>query len=359
MKKYLNILIVTSASLFVTSCGSEDKKAIANTTPAISVKVANVTEQQNSSYLSVSGKTQAVNSTSLSTRMMGSVDKVHVAIGDKVKKGQLLVSINNADLEAKKAQVNARITQAAVAFKNAEKNYKRFQNLFKTSSVSQKEMDDMTVNYQMAKAALEAANQQKNEVNAQFVYSDITAPFSGIITSKNIENGDMASPGMPLISVENPTDFEVVAMVPETEIAQIKNGAQVRVLVKSINATVPGKVVEVSTSAKYTGGQYLVKIELDKKPANMLSGMFATVQFPMQKILKATMVLVPESAIVTNGQLAGIYTVSESKTAILRWLRLGRTYRDQVEVLSGLSLGESYILFAKGKLFNGAKITIQ
>ena len=217
----------------------------------------------------------------------------------------------------------------------------------------------MTANYQMAKAGLESAKQMKNEINAQFAYSNITAPFNGVITSKNVENGDMANPGMPLLSMETPKEFEVMAMVPETEISQIKTGTSIDVLVKSIDTTLKGKVTEVSTSAKNTGGQYLVKINLEKTNANILSGMFTTVQFPVDKKVKSEMVLIPTEALVKNGQLSGVYTVSQSNTALLRWLRLGRTYGDKVEVLSGLSASESYIISADGKLFNGAKISIQ
>ena len=359
MKKYIYLITLSTTALFVTSCGSEDKKPVADNSPAIAVEVSQVEANGNSPFLSVSGKIQATNSADLSTRMMGYVNKVYVNVGDKVSKGQLLVSINNTDLQAKKAQVNAGITEATAAFNNAQKDYNRFKNLFADNSASQKELDDMTANFEMAKARLEAANQMKNEINAQFTYSNITAPFSGTITSKNVEPGNMANPGMPLISIETPGNFEVMAMVPETEISEIKKGSTVDVLVKSINQTLKGKVSEVSTSAKNTGGQYLVKIDLDKTNANILSGMFTTVQFPIERKAKSAMVLIPNDAIVTNGQLTGVYTVSQSNTAMLRWLRLGRTFGDQVEVLSGLNADESYIISAEGKLFNGAKISIQ
>ncbi|MGJ8746016.1 efflux RND transporter periplasmic adaptor subunit [Polaribacter sp.] len=359
MKKYIHIIALFTASLIMTSCGSEEKKAAIDTTPAIKVTVSKVAINNNTTFLSASGKIQATNSADVSTRMMGYVKKVHVNVGDKVRKGQLLVSINNTDLQAKKGQVNAGITQAQTAFKNAEKNYNRFKNLFESNSVTQKEMDDMTANYQMAKAGLESAKQMKNEINAQFAYSNITAPFSGVITSKNIEVGDMANPGMPLISLETPKEFEVTAMVPETEISQIKKGTTVNVLVKSMDKTLTGKVTEVSTSAKNTGGQYLVKINLDKTDVSILSGMFATVQFPVERKATSELVLIPTDAIVKNGQLSGIYTVSESNTALLRWLRLGRSFGDKVEVLSGLNADESYIVSAEGKLFNGVKISVQ
>lgn len=359
MKKYTYLIALTAMSLLLTNCGGEDTKSIADNLPTIQVQVNKVSEVKNNSFLAVSGKIQSVNSADLSTRMMGYVTKVHVNVGDKVNKGQPLVSINNTDLQAKKAQVDASITEATAAFNNAQKDYNRFKNLFADNSASQKELDDITANYEMAKARLEAAKQMKNEVNAQFAYSNITAPFSGVITSKTVKQGDMANPGQPLLSVESPGNFEVIAMVPETKISEIKNGSAVDVLVKAINTTLTGKVSEVSTSAKHTGGQYLVKINLDKTDANVLAGMFVTVQFPVTDASASEMVLIPTEAIVTNGQLSGVYTVSQSNTALLRWLRLGRTYGDQVEVLSGLSSNETYIVSADGKLYNGAKITIQ
>lgn len=359
MKNTMYTIVAFSIALFMTSCGSDDKKTTTVDSPIIPVVTNTVTANDNSSFLSVSGKIQATNSADLSTRMMGYVNKVHVNVGDKVNKGQLLVSINNADLQAQQAQVNAGITEATAAFNNAEKDYKRFQNLFASASASQKELDDMTANFEMAKARLESANQMKNEISSQFAYSNITAPFSGTVTSKSIETGDMATPGAPLISIETPGNFEVKAMVPETEISQIKKDTEVSVLVKSINQTLKGKVIEVSTSAKNTGGQYLVKIALDKTDASILSGMFASIQFPIEKQSSTELVLIPTEVIISNGQLSGIYTVSQNNTALLRWLRLGRTYGDQVEVLSGLSADEAYIVSSEGKLFNGAKISVQ
>ncbi|WP_323789568.1 efflux RND transporter periplasmic adaptor subunit [Psychroserpens sp.] len=359
MKIYKHVVTLAIATFLISSCGSEDQKVIADNSQAINVKVRQVEENSNNPFLNVSGKIQAVSSADLSTRIMGYVNKVHVNVGDKVSKGQLLVSINNSDLQAKRAQINAGITEATAAFNNAKKDYDRFKNLFANASASQKEVDDMTANFEMAKARLDAANQMKNEINAQFAYSNITAPFGGVITSKNIEIGDMANPGVPLISMETPGDFEVRAMVPETEISEIKTEAVVDVIIKSINKTIKGKVKEVSSSAKHSGGQYLVTIDLDQTETNVLSGMFATIQFPLERKVKSELVLIPTEAIVTHGQLSGVYTVSQTNTAILRWLRLGRTFGDQVEVLSGLNSEEAYVLSSEGKLFNGAKVSIQ
>lgn len=362
MKKYSLLLIALTSVFMLNSCG-KDRKETADNASAIPVKMSGNTTSTNPSFVTASGKIEAENSANVSTRMMGYVTKVHVKVGQKVNAGQLLVSINNTDLQAKKAQVDASILQATATFNNAKKDFERFTVLFNQQSASQKELDDMTSRYEMAKAGLEAAKQMRNEVVAQFGYSNITAPFSGEVTNTFVKEGDMANPGMPLVSIEGASRLQVTAMVSESDIANIQNGMAVKVLVKSINKTVTGKVTELSSSAKNTGGQYLVKINLTQTDKAILSGMFVNVQFPVaNKTLTAVStdkVLVPESALVKQGQLTGIYTVGNGNTAILRWLRIGKTFGNQVEVLSGLSSEESYIVSAEGKLFNGAKISVQ
>ncbi len=359
MKKIIAIL--TISVVFLTSCGGDKKEQIKEE-PAIAVKVSGVSENNTGSFIAASGKIEAENSANLSTRMMGFVTKIHVKVGQKVRAGQLLVSINNTDLQAKKAQVDASILQATAGYNNAKKDYDRFVNLFKQQSASQKELDDMTARYEMAKAGLEGAKQMRNEVIAQFSYSNITAPFSGTVTNTFVKEGDMANPGMPLVSVEGASRLQVTAMVSENDIAKIKKGMAVKVLVKSSNETLAGKVSEVSSSATNTGGQYLVKINLDKTDATVLSGMFVNVQFPVEnkvQVAKSEIFTVPESALVRQGQLTGIYTIGTGNVAILRWLRTGKNFGDQVEILSGLSANENYIISAEGKLYNGAKVSVQ
>ncbi len=361
MKKTIAILTL-SAVLFI-SCG-KNKKEVLNNEPAIAVKVSGIIGDTNNSTITASGKIEAENSANVSTRMMGYVTKVHVKVGQKVSAGQLLVSVNSADLQAKKAQVEASILQATAGYTNAKKDYDRFVALFAQQSASQKELDDMTSRYEMAKAGLEGAKQMRNEVMAQFSYSNITAPFSGEVTNTFVKEGDMANPGMPLVSIEGASHLQVTAMVSESDITSIQNGMNVKVLVKSTNQQLAGKVVEVSGSAKNTGGQYLVKVNLNNTGRKVLSGMFVNVQFPAAnkpQIKKSQMgkVVVPQSALVQQGQLTGIYTIGNKNIAILRWLRIGKTLGNQVEVLSGLSANEQYIVSAGGKLYNGAKISIQ
>lgn len=356
MKKYISL--VTLSLLFI-SCGSDTKETSTNKTPAIAVTISSVNLDNNSPFFTASGKIEAANAVTLSTRTSGYIDEIYVKVGDKITKGKLLLSINNTDLQAKRAQVNASITEARAAYSISEKDYNRYKNLYAENSASQKEMDDMSANFEMAKARLEAANQMKNEINAQFKYVNIKAPFSGIVTHKFMDTGDLANPGMPLISVEDPENFEVNLSIPESEISQIKNGMKVNVLVKSISETLIGEVTEVSTSANNSGGQYFVKITLYKTKVPILSGMYTSVMIPTMKVTKTNIVLVPEEVIVRRGQLSGIYTVSQNQTALLRWLRLGKTHGDKVEVLSGLNSEEQFIVSAEGKLYNGVRVTIQ
>ncbi|MGB8703459.1 MAG: efflux RND transporter periplasmic adaptor subunit [Gillisia sp.] len=355
MTKLFTLLVFT---LLFISCG--DKEPAKNEgLNAIKVEVSKPSARDNGGFVTASGKIEAKNSAEISTRMMGYVTNVKIQVGQKVKKGQSLMSINNADLLAKKAQAEANISKATAAYKSAKKDYDRFVSLFAENSASQKELDDMTAHMEMAKAELEGAKQMRNEVMAQFSYSNITAPFSGIITNTFVKEGDMANPGQPLVSLEGTSKLQVSAMVSEGQISDIKEGMPAKVLIKSLNKEVEGKVSEVSLSAKNTGGQYLVKIDLDESDPSILSGMFVNVQFPIEKSAKTTptdLVLVPKSALVTRGQLTGIYTVGTGNVAILRWLRTGETIDGKVEVLSGLSADEQYIVSADGRLFNGAKV---
>jgi RND family efflux transporter MFP subunit len=332
MKK--SIIILTSLAI-IASCG---EKKETKTQETINVELASTGSTIGEGFVSASGKIEAENSANLSTRMMGYVTSVNV-----------------------KGQVNASIIQAQAAYNSAKKDYDRFKTLFSQQSASQKELDDMTTRYEMAKAGLEAAKEMRNEINAQFSYSNISAPFSGTVTNTFVKEGDMANPGMPLVSVEGGGRLQVMAMVSENVISYIKVGMPVKVDIKSMDKLVEGNVAEVSLSAKNTGGQYLVKINLKAIDKQILSGMFVNVQFPvasneMIKNQEQASIWVPETALVKEGQLTGVYALGHENTAILRWVRLGKKSNGLVEILSGLSAGEQYITKANGKLYNGVKV---
>lgn len=353
-------LMIAGLSIF-THCSSEVAEPVEFQGETIKVSLSKTEENQAGGFATASGKLVSKNSVNVSTRMMGYITSIPVQVGQSVRAGQQLVSINNTEIQAKGGQVNAQIMQAQANYDIAKKDYERFQNLFNSQSASQKELDDMSARYQMAKAGLEAAKQMKNEVNAQYKYTNITAPVSGVVTAKFAEQGDLANPGMPLLTIESPSSLQAQLMVSEQFISQIKNGMEVDVLIKSSGEEIKGSVAEISHSSTHTGGQYIVKVNVPTSQ-ELKPGMFVNARFPFEnkriegQELDAS-VMIPKEALVHNGQLTGVYVVSAQNTAVLRWLKIGKDFGEEVEVLSGLKADESYIVNAEGKLYNGAKVS--
>lgn len=359
----LKIILFLSLLVFAASCSKEEERTAVEL-PAVPVVTQELSESDSGQYITASGQIVAENSAQLSTRIMGYVTAVNVKVGEQVDKGQLLASISSSDLQAKKGQANAGISQATAAFNNAKKDYDRFKNLFDQNSATQKELDDVKMQMEMAKAQLETAKQMSNEVDAQFSYANLRAPFAGVITGKFVKEGDMANPGMPMISLENTGKLEALVNVSENKISKIKPEMKAEVNIKSLNKTLQGKVTEISSSSRVSGGQYSVKVALDDEDPQIYSGMFVNVRFEndadsTNTTAMESVMLIPKKAIIKEGQLNGIYVVGDDQVAILRWLRLGKTYGDQVEVLSGLSIGDQYVVEAEDRLYNGSKVSIR
>ena len=359
MKKHIYLSLLLGSAILA-SCSSDPKDITDNTQP-VQVTLSNTATTDGLGYVNASGKLVAKNSVNVSTRMMGYITMLKADVGDFVSAGQSLVSINNTDIQAKGGQANAQIAQAQAAFNSSSKDYQRFQNLYNSQSASQKELDDMRARYEMAKATLDGARMMKNEVNSQYRYTNISAPISGVVTAKYASQGDLANPGMPILTIESSGNLLAQVLVSEQDITLIKAGMPVKVLMKSTNKEVTGQVSEVSLSATNTGGQYVVKISVPQSK-EYLPGMYVNVQFPFKRSGSVNQdfqesVTVPKSALVENGQLTGIYTVSSTNTALLRWVKTGKVMGDQVEILSGLTAKEPYIVSATGKLFNGAKVS--
>jgi len=351
------------AILLLSACSADKKEVEVNTDVAVAVTVSkpSADEQQE---INLSGQIEAAQSVNVSTRVMGFITMLKVKAGDQVSKGQLLATISNQDIVAKRAQTDAMISEAQAALSNAQKDYDRFTTLYKQQSATAKELDNVTLQYNAAKAKVEGAKQMRNEVNAMLGYTSLTAPFSGIVTQKLAEQGNMANPGMPIVTIEQSGSYQVSASVPENTISQIQQGATAIISIKAIDKTFKGSITQINQSSQFTGGQYIVKVSIpgaDKK--DLYAGMYANVTIHVTKPLAVKaipgMVLVPLSSIIQKGQLTGLYTVGNNNTALLRWVRLGKTYGDKVEVLSGLEKNEPFILNAEGKLYNGVPVKIK
>lgn len=357
-------LFTAMGLLVLSACSHKDKKeAVANTDQPIAVSVATPSGDVQSG-VNISGQIEASQTANISTRVMGYITMLKVKAGDRVGKGQLLATISNQDILAKRAQADAMIAEAQASVSSAKKDFDRFAALYQQQSATAKELDNVTLQYSAAKARMEGARQMRNEVNAMLGYTSLTAPFSGIVTQKLADAGSMASPGMPILTIEQSGSYQVSAAVPENTINQIKQGAAAVVTINAINKTINGTVAQINQSSQYTGGQYIIKVTIaDKDKMGLYAGMYANVSIPVKETVavKTTgnAVMVPLSSIERKDQLTGLYTISSNNTALLRWVRLGKTYGDQVEVLSGLEKNEQFILSAEGKLYNGSPVSIK
>lgn len=347
--------------LVLSSCSGKNKiETETNSDSAIVVTVATPSgnEQQG---INISGQVEAAHSANISTRVMGYITKLNVSVGDHVNKGEIIATISNNDIVAKRAQADAMIAEANDALQNAQKDYNRFTALYKQQSASAKELDNVTLQFNSAKSRLESAKQMRNEVDAMLAYTTLTAPFSGTVTQKSADAGSMANPGMPIVTIEQSGSYQISAAVPETQINQIKQGQAVTVNIKSVNKTFTGKVMQLNQSSQFTGGQYIIKVSIpDKEKNGLYAGMYANLSIASSnKEISEDAVLVPVSSIINKDQLTGLYTISASNTALLRWVRLGKTFGDKAEVLSGLGNNEQFIVSANGKLYNGVPVKIK
>ncbi len=337
-------------------CQSPEKE-LAGTKETVAVSVAEVSVMDNQKSVSATGKLESSQGVNISTRFMGYIKDIPVKTGDSVKKGQTLLVVDGQDISAKKAQVEARIIQAETGLGIAERNYERYKSLKEKGSVSEAEYEQVEMQYQLARAEVDAANQMKREVDAQSAYLDIKSPFDGTVVQVMAKQGNMANPGMPLLRVESSDEMDAVVMIAEEDIQGLSQGAKAVLNVRSSNEELVGTVTELSPSSALTGGQYMAKIRIEKPGNSVKAGMYVTALIESEGESKNNRVFIPKSALVHKGQLTGVYTVGKSGTAILRWLTVGNEFGDQVEVLSGLSMGEQYVISSEGRLFNGVALT--
>lgn len=353
------VMLIFLATIFLASCSGDNHTEDVKKVNPVNVTVATA-ETQSGNTIQVSGQIESKETAIISTRVMGFITSIKVKAGDKVQQGQLLATISNGDILAKRAQAKAMVSEAEAALKDAQKDYERFAELYKQNSASAKEFENATLHYHSVKAKTEAARQMQNEAEVMLTYTNLTAPFAGVITQTTIDVGSMANPGVPILMMEQTGGYQVSASVTESDIAKLKTGKEAEIVVKSSGRIIKGNVGEVSPSSQFSGGQYMIKVNIpDQEKTGLYSGMYVRVTIPVANDSGEAITLVPKSSIVYKDQLTGIYTLTENQTALLRWVRLGKEQGDQVEVLSGLRNDEKFILASEGKLYNGIPVSVQ
>ncbi|MCG8473935.1 MAG: efflux RND transporter periplasmic adaptor subunit [Cytophagales bacterium] len=355
MKIFTNSFWVASLVLLMWSSACRSDKADKKEQPKERIQATLVVakREMKANQLRFSARVMPRRQAKISTKLMGHVKEVLTEEGQLVSKGQLLVRLDNKDLKAKKEQVLAERKAVETQLKNIRKDYERISRLFEKKSASEKEMDDIQTAFESTKAKLQAVKNQAAELDQLLSYSLLKAPFSGTVSRKFLNEGDLASPGMPVIAVEGNESFKAVGRVPEKDIALLRKDSGVEVYVEAIGKSLPATISQVNYSNRFSGAQYEVTALLTGKDEALRSGMHAYLLLAGQERQGLS---VPAEALVRRGQLKGLYVVNSDKEAKLRWVRTGKARNGKVQILSGLKEGETYVLKAKGRIRDGVSV---
>lgn len=396
-KKLVLIISIATSLLFAAGCGK--KEDTARNQPALTeiknVAVTKVVRSSIEDFYEATGTVKARTTTQISANMMGRIVSFPVAEGDTVSRGQILVEIDNRESQTQlqKAQAGMKEAQAALievdrsvdaanaGVRTAEANrhlaevtFGRYKELFDRRSASAQEFDEAQSKLKMATSELERAKanvqtiiSKKKQINARIDqakadiastrvyqgYSRIVSPVSGIIVKKFTESGATAAPGVPMLSIEDNSQYRLEAAVEESRSKLIHLGNRVNVRIDALGPNeFMGTVAEILPSSDAASRSYTVKIDL---PANPLlkTGLYGLARFPVSQKEAIT---VPQTATVQRGQLIGVFVIGPDGIAQFRIVTTGKTSEGMVEILSGVSEGDEIVSSDVERLSDGIKV---
>ncbi len=360
MKRYMSILAAVGL-LIISSCGGgQDETHDVNDNPPVAVRAAQAMTRSAEEPVQYSASIEPAEEASIAGKVMGKVEQIYVTEGETVKKGQMLVKIQGEDIRSRLAQADAGVTEARSHFENAKRNLERFESLYEEKAATQKELDDVRMGYESAQARLNGAEEMKKEVEDLLQYVNVVAPFDGVITKTFVDVGDLATPGRPILTLENVRQLEVVASVPESQIKHLSVGMPVKVIIpaRAIDASdqvFTGSVDQIIPTADPGSHQFEIKVFIQNPGGSIKSGMFARLvisRAPKERLI------VPQEAVFDRGQLEGLFVVGEDGRVYLRWVRTGRSVTDGIEILSGLDPGEMVVTGSDSKLMDGQRVEV-
>jgi RND family efflux transporter MFP subunit len=345
----------------------------------VPVKLATAHEQPLDALYRTSGTVRGRTTAVLTSKTVGYVRSVAVRAGDRVHAGQVLAMLEANDstasvrraragfdqsLEARVEAQNA-VSAAEAALRIAKSTHERIVALHESGAVAQQELDESLARLQaataqtaMARARLRMsgsrisqAQAEIGEAQAALDYSRIVAPFAGQVIERRVEPGSLASPGMPLLVLEQEGRVLVETAVEESRSSSLTLAAPVSVEIEALGKPVIGHVGEIVPNVDVASRAFLVKIDLPSELAGLKPGMFARVSFRVG--LKTTLV-VPASAITRSGALDRLFVV-EGERIRVRMVTLGETQGAWTEVLSGIASGERVAASPGPALIDGAR----
>lgn len=348
-------------------CSSERPAAAPSTETVRNVSVLAVQPANVPDLLEAVGTVTAAQSSNLASQMMGTIVETRVREGDRVHRGQVLAVIDDAQpraaMDRAMAADHAAQQQLAAAESDlslAESTLKRYQSLYEKKSVSPQEFDEVKTREQSALARRDMARADQAQAKAALAqartaleYAQIRAPFDGVVTEKRADPGTLASPGMPIFTVEDVRRYRLEATINESDLRYLRVGQPAPVTIEALgDAGVSGKVVQIVPAADAASRSFVVKVEL---PADtrLRSGLFGRAKFARGE---RQSLLIPRTAVLDRGQLQGVFVLDQNKIAGLRYVTLGKYSGENVEVLAGLQSGERLVAKPGERDLNGKRI---
>jgi len=257
----------------------------------ILVLLAAVSLSLSAMMFELSGAVVSDNQKMITSRYMGFVKNVNVSEGDRVKKGELLYEIDSKEIDSAKSQVELMISQARLALQmyqnqltNVRLNLARNRRLYKKDIVSKAQLEQLELAaknlsdmVEIAKKQVKQAEAKLEEVMNQYKYLKIKAPNDGVIIQKNVNDGEIAIPGMPAMVLTDLSRLKVVAEVSEQNLPYLKIGKKVKIEIPSLNKSITGKVASIIPSSNPMTHTFKVKFSFDIRKLTVFPGMYAKV----------------------------------------------------------------------------------
>ncbi|MDO8414526.1 MAG: efflux RND transporter periplasmic adaptor subunit [Gallionellaceae bacterium] len=291
---------------------------------------------------STEGVVEATRQSTVSAQIAGRVKEINFDVGDSVKKGQVILRIDEREAAQALAGSQAQVMQAQAAMHNAQANYERARQLLAQGFISQAAMDKAEADYKVAQA--QAAVSQAGESQAALAqgYTAVVAPYGGVVAARLVQVGEMVTVGKPLMTGFDPAQLRVMVSVPQYKLADIGAQPDVAIEIPSIKRRVQAAAVTVQPVADARTHTTQVRIDLPAKEAGVYPGMYVRAQFVVGKAKK---LLVPVSAVLRRSEVIAVYVMDDKGGVTLRQIRLGETAgQDEIEVLAGLNAGEQVAL---------------
>lgn len=358
--------VLVLAAVLLVGCGAEPETAAAPREANLQtteVRLTTVPER----YEAL-GTVRSTTRSTIASKLMGTVTSVAVNEGDRVRKGQILLEIDAREVDAQIRKSTAGLDeveqaiqggQAALDAANANLDlatttYRRYEALKERQSVSPQEFDEVEARYKAARAeqvrmarqleGLRARRQQAlADVSTSTTYGTwarITSPIDGVVTARHVDVGDQASPGMPLVQIDDPGSYRLDVQIDESRLPYMTIGATVPVRIESAGLDATGTIEAIAPAVDPSTRSALVKITLPQI-TGIQSGMFARAWF---QVGERQTLLVPTTSVTRRGQLVGVYVVDPQGQPQFRLIRTGETNGEDTEVLSGVSEGDRIVI---------------